>query len=204
MSDEEAPKKKGRPRKIKEEDRKPHFTPWTEERKAVNKSETIAIKAKMGAMAEKIEKARGIGGRYTTYTRETAEKFCKIIATHPLSVDAICKKYPDVFPDQTCIYGWIVDFPEFEQMYREAKRAQMHLYVEQIIDISDGSDDDFVDQVKIQHSKLKIDTRKWVASKLAPRIYGDTPKIDERTSQETLMALQETIAALIAKNAKEY
>jgi hypothetical protein len=204
MSEEENPKKAPRSRKLAEKDKKPHVTPWTEERKAVNKSETIAIKAKMAAMAVQIEKSRGIGGRYTEYNSEIGKKFCRKLSQEPLSVEAICNKYPDEFPTQSCIFGWIVDFPEFEGMYREAKRAQMHLYVEQIIDISDGSDDDFVDQVKIQHSKLRIDTRKWVASKLAPRIYGDTPKIDERTSQETLMALQETIAALIAKNAKDY
>ena len=201
MSDEEAPKKKGRTKKVTEEESpKRKSNSWTPERKAVNKSETQFIKDKMGAMAEKMNKL----GRPTDYDPAIAAKFCRVISQEPLSVEAICKKYPDEFPHQSCIFGWIVDHPEFEDMYRSAKRHQMHLFVEQIIDISDD-DEGFVDQVKIQHSKLRIDTRKWVASKLAPRIYGDTPKIDERTSQESLLALQANIMALLMKkNEREY
>ena len=59
---------------------------------------------------------------------------------------------------------------------------QAELMAEEIIEISDYmGDDEYIDEhgkVKVNHeninrSRLRVDSRKWIACKLAPRIYGD-------------------------------
>ena len=52
------------------------------------------------------------------------------------------------------------------------------LFAEQLIEISDDSADDYGDDGKlnadnIARAKLKVDTRKWIVSRLLPKKYGD-------------------------------
>jgi hypothetical protein len=67
-------------------------------------------------------------------------------------------------------------------MYARAREAQAELYASEIIDISDDATQDelFTDEGKrvcnaefVMRSKLRVDARKWVASKLLPKKYGD-------------------------------
>lgn len=80
------------------------------------------------------------------------------------------------------IYRWRWKHEEFRQMYEEAKKHQVELLVDECIDIADNVyKDDIISEAGnqvcnaeyINRSRLRIDTRKWLASKLAPRIYGD-------------------------------
>ena len=61
--------------------------------------------------------------------------------------------------------------------------------VDEIIEIADDSSQDNIinkqgqiicNNESINRARLRIDTRKWIASKLAPKIYGD--KIDNTHS----------------------
>ena len=72
--------------------------------------------------------------------------------------------------------------PEFSEQYARAREAQADKLAEEALQIADdGRSDTYVDgdgSVKtdtevIQRSKLRVDTRKWLASKMAPKKYGD-------------------------------
>lgn len=72
--------------------------------------------------------------------------------------------------------------PEFSEQYARAREAQADKLAEEALQIADdGRNDTYVDgdgNVKtdtevIQRSKLRVDTRKWLASKMAPKKYGD-------------------------------
>lgn len=72
--------------------------------------------------------------------------------------------------------------PEFSEQYARAREAQADKLAEEALQIADdGRSDTYVDgdgNVKtdtevIQRSKLRVDTRKWLASKMAPKKYGD-------------------------------
>ena len=72
--------------------------------------------------------------------------------------------------------------PEFSDQYARAREAQADKLAEEALQIADdGRSDTYVDgdgNVKtdtevIQRSKLRVDTRKWLASKMAPKKYGD-------------------------------
>lgn len=72
--------------------------------------------------------------------------------------------------------------PEFSEQYARAREAQADKLAEEALTIADdGRNDTYTDadgNVKtdsevIQRSKLRVDTRKWLASKMAPKKYGD-------------------------------
>lgn len=63
-----------------------------------------------------------------------------------------------------------------------AREAQADLLAEQILQIADDGTNDTqtddegrvrVDQDVIARSRLRVDARKWLASKMAPKKYGD-------------------------------
>jgi F420-dependent methylenetetrahydromethanopterin dehydrogenase len=93
------------------------------------------------------------------------------------------------FPAARTIRTWIAESEEFSAQYARAKDLQADFLAEQIIEISDddsedelfvGGDDETGAGAKrvannefIQRSRLRVEARKWVASKLAPKKYGD-------------------------------
>jgi hypothetical protein len=61
---------------------------------------------------------------------------------------------------------------DFEAMYRQAKEDQADWLSDEIIAIAD-SVRDCTDSAKVNAARLAVDTRKWVAAKLKPKVYGD-------------------------------
>lgn len=81
----------------------------------------------------------------------------------------------------TTVINWLNGNEEFRAQYARAKRSLMELWAGDIVEISDNSSQDrFVDEYGkektdhevVQRSRLRIDTRKWLMSKLAPKVYG--------------------------------
>jgi hypothetical protein len=75
--------------------------------------------------------------------------------------------------------------------------------IDEILDICDDKSEDYCtnskgeevfDSEHVQRSRLRIDTRKWYAAKLAPRVYGDkTPAEEKENSQEEINADRELL-----------
>jgi hypothetical protein len=81
------------------------------------------------------------------------------------------------------------EFKRFLQQYARAKDEQSDLLVEEMIDIAEHTEEDhtaFTGINVIQRDKLRIDTRKWIASKLKPKKYGD--KIDHNHAGNITLA----------------
>jgi len=55
---------------------------------------------------------------------------------------------------------------QFGEEMRRAREMQVHAYVDEIVDIAD----DCIDSKK---AFVRINARKWLASKIVPKIYGD-------------------------------
>jgi hypothetical protein len=120
-------------------------------------------------------------GRPTDYTPELAEQICDAIATNAMGLTRLSKKY-DWFPDKDTIFQWRRKHKDFADRYAKAKQDQVEALVDEIIEISDDSSQDVLindngnvvaNTEFIQRSRLRIDTRKWLASKLVPKLYGD-------------------------------
>ena len=95
-------------------------------------------------------------------------------------------------PGKAAIARWLSDpkNSEFREMYYYARRVQCEFLIDEVIDIADNTEGDWIptynkkgeqngwkpDNEAIQRSRVRIDTRKWLAAKLIPRIYGE--KVD--------------------------
>ncbi len=67
----------------------------------------------------------------------------------------------------------------FAAHYTRARDLGLQAMADELLDIADDSEQDFdpvtgkVNQEYYQRSRLRVDTRKWYLSKLAPKRYGD-------------------------------
>jgi len=120
-------------------------------------------------------------GRPTDYTSELGIEICDKIASRCVGIRQICNENPH-FPNPDTIYVWIRKHKEFAERYAQAKKDQVFGLVDEILDISDDSSRDnktnnngdvVCDSEWVARSRLRVDTRKWIAAKLVPRIYGD-------------------------------
>lgn len=123
----------------------------------------------------------------TRYTDAIARKICEQLMQKK-SLKEICED--PRMPGFRTVTRWLADpkLSDFREMYYYARRVQAELRVDEIFEIADDSKNDWekvynkngelVDikpnNEAIQRSRVRIDTRKWFASKLVPRIYGDT------------------------------
>lgn len=122
-------------------------------------------------------------GRPSAYTQDIADEICDRLANGQ-SLRTICKS--DEMPNKSTIMRWLHSNDSFRDQYARARNDQAQHYADEIIDIADDSVNDYmvnddgvetVDHEAIQRSKLRIDSRKWVASKLLPQKYGDRTKL---------------------------
>lgn len=120
------------------------------------------------------------GGRPTDFSDVIAETICDAIATTDKGLEAICRA-DDSLPEPRTVYRWLYKNHEFCQKYNDAKQSQTFLMAEQVLAIADDTSRDTIesehgeqpDSEWIARSKLRVDTRKWLMSKLAPKKYGE-------------------------------
>lgn len=126
------------------------------------------------------------GGRPLTYDQKMGEEICFAISTSSDGLKQLCKKNPH-WPNQNTIHEWRLKIKEFGDLYARAKQHQIECLVDDILEIADDTLNDYttneegkrvLDNEHIQRSRLRIDTRKWLAAKLAPRIYGERVQND--------------------------
>ena len=110
-------------------------------------------------------------GRPTKYSPEWAEGFCALIAEGQ-SVAEICERRDQ--PSQQSVYTWLRENEDFLERYARAREAQADLFFKECLEIADrGKDGENESQARIQRDRLRVDTRKWMAARLAPKKYGD-------------------------------
>ncbi len=133
-------------------------------------------------------------GRPSKYSDKTASKICEQIATTSYSLKTICKD--EELPHVSTVLRWLTDNESFRDQYARAKEQQADFLAEEIIEIADDGSNDFMVITKgnesyetenkevTGRSRLRVDARKWVASKLKPKKYGE--KIDLTSAGEKL------------------
>ena len=124
---------------------------------------------------------KNLGGAPTKYTQEIADKICAMI-TEGCSIRTICAK--EGMPCAQTFFNWLRAHKEFLEQYTHAKQEQAEALIEDMLDIADDGTNDYTKNDEgyiangehIQRSRLRIETRKWLASKLKPKKYGE--KVD--------------------------
>lgn len=122
---------------------------------------------------------------------------CELIAK-PMLVWRACK---EVGISRDTLHTWCDEIRELSDAYAHARELQAHGFAEEAITIADGLDDDNRDKIQamvdswkhlpeesreavlasltkeqVNRDRLRVDTRKWFTSKIAPKLYGDLAK----------------------------
>ncbi len=129
------------------------------------------------------------GERPNGYTNAIGEAICNRIADGELLTD-ICKD-PDM-PAVRTVTRWLMESREggsvpesFTALYTKAREMSVIIREDEIIGISDDARNDWMDRQvgdetirvldheHVQRSKLRVDSRRWLLSKVAPHKYGE-------------------------------
>lgn len=82
------------------------------------------------------------------------------------SLREICE--PEHMPAPSTVVGWMLEDKALAEQYAHARERQADFYADEIIEIADKAKNE-----DAQVARLRVDARKWKASKLAPKRYGD-------------------------------
>lgn len=140
--------------------------------------------AKPKAKAKAKPRAARKKGRPTAFSQAIADKICaRLIA--PESLRSICRD--ESMPGKTTVLRWLDEREDFRTQYARAREQQADSIFDDILDIADDAANDWMERAgkegdestyelngeHIQRTKLRIDARKWMLGKLAPKRYGD-------------------------------
>ncbi len=121
-------------------------------------------------------------GRPSIYSQKLADEICSQLANGD-SMRTVCK--PGSMPDKATLFRWIRTKEDFRDQYTRAKQESADALTDEMIDIADDASNDWMKHHDkdnegwkangdhIQRSRLRIETRKWLSSKLKPKKYGE-------------------------------
>ena len=124
------------------------------------------------------------GGRPSKYSDAIALEICTELA-QGISLREWCRSQEDR-PHISTVMRWLNENEEFQEQYARARDAQADFLADEILEISDNAVNDWMERQgkddgagwvangeHIQRSRLRVDSRKWLMSKMAPKKYGD-------------------------------
>lgn len=106
-------------------------------------------------------------GRPSLYTEELAIEIVEEISTSNMGLYRLCEAH-DHWPDYSTVKRWINNHSEFRANYARAREEQADFIADEIIEIADSADKESYNEARLQ-----VDARKWKASKLYPKVYGE-------------------------------
>jgi hypothetical protein len=109
--------------------------------------------------------------RPSDFTQELADRICAQLSEGN-SLRSVCRQ--ESMPSATTVFNWLRTNPGFLEQYARAKEESADALADEMLDIADNTDEE------AQSRRVRVDTRKWIASKLKPKKYGD--KIDATLS----------------------
>ena len=109
-------------------------------------------------------------GRPTVYTDDIGDLICEGISQKtPLA--RLCEENEDL-PTARTVYRWLRTHDNFCQNYTRAKEDQADYLAEECLDIADDA------TIEPADKRIRVDTRKWLASKFQPKKYGEKQQIE--------------------------
>jgi hypothetical protein len=144
-------------------------------------------------------------GRPTDFNQEIGLTICEKLVEGQ-SLRSIC--LDDAMPSISTIMLWLTKHQEFSEQYAHARDAQADTLADEILDIADDASNDWMEVHKgdsvswqengeaIQRSRLRVDTRKWIATKLKSKKYGDKVEQTHKGDKEAPIMITATDARL--------
>jgi hypothetical protein len=147
------------------------------------------------------------------YSRELADQMLELMADG-CTLNEICRA--EGMPSPKAVRNWAIDnIDGFGPRYARARAALIDYWADEIVTISDDGTNDYVerqnkdgdtvraiDHDNIARSRLRVDSRKWLLSKLRPEQYGDKVELNGNLRvtphEDRLKALEDAANGLIA------
>lgn len=126
-------------------------------------------------------------GRQSTFTQEVADEICDRLAEGE-SLRAICKD--EGMPSVGTVCRWLGESDTLQKQYARARELQADTLFDEVLHIADNQQigekrkvtNDGKEEVStgdmIEHRRLQIDARKWMAGKLRPKKYGEFKAVE--------------------------
>lgn len=133
------------------------------------------------------------------YSEAVAERIIELVSEGMSLVDAAQQKG---IPSRTTIYKWLDANEDFANRYARASEIRAHRLADDVISISDEEADP-------QRTRNRMEARKWAASKMYPKVYGDKTTIagtgdkDDAIHIDSTSALEQIISRLTRLAARE-
>jgi hypothetical protein len=134
------------------------------------------------------------GQKQTRSTRKMTDAvfkgICIELSFNDIGLKRLCEKHNT---SSSAFFDLLKDNKELTDFYMRARDMQADFLADQIIEIADDSSKDTIKFMKdgqqqemenkewVNRSKLRVEARKWIASKLKPKKYGDKLEVDQKT-----------------------
>ena len=155
-------------------------------------------------------------GRPTAYTEALAEEICARIAGGE-TLKQVCRD--EHIPADSTVRTWVLDDREgFSARYARARDLHLEGMADDITEIAEDGSNDWmeretksgriirtVNEEAVARSRLRIDSRKWLLSKLKPERYGDSLKLTGQLdlNHKTDDQLNARLAQLLGKTGSD-
>lgn len=140
-------------------------------------------------------------GRPSIFSDEIADAICEQLSEGK-SLVSICRA--EGMPCTSTVFKWLKQNQSFMDSYALAREAQADALFDESLDIADDGRNDWMasnaegdegwraNGENIQRSRLRIDTRKWMAGKLRPKKYGEKIEHEHSGSINTVLPTMPT------------
>lgn len=147
--------------------------------KPKTKTEPSGAKGQRNSIAKELKKQMPI--RELDYSVAVGDIICDRIAAGE-SMRKICRE--EDMPGLSTVFRWLSLVPAFLEQYKLAQEVRAETLADELVEIadegetkvvlgSDGTTAVVYDSTAVARNRLRVDTRKWVASKLKAKKYGD-------------------------------
>ncbi|MFQ1023213.1 terminase small subunit [Avibacterium paragallinarum] len=129
------------------------------------KKDEVKSTSKRGVVKEKKKV-----GRPSSFMQEVADDICTLLANGE-SLRKICDR-PGM-PSLSMVFRWLNENEQFRDQYARARESQADFLFDEILDIADCATPE-----DVSVAKLRVDSRKWYITKVAPKKYGDKQTVE--------------------------
>lgn len=113
-------------------------------------------------------------GRPTIYSEALIDAICKRVSEGQALLH-VCEE--EGFPAQATVFRWLNEKETFREKYARAREIQIERMALDALRIADDPNED------ANSRRVRVDTRKWILAKWAPKKYGDRIEVDQKTEQ---------------------
>jgi hypothetical protein len=122
-------------------------------------------------------------GRPSTFSQEIADFICSKLELGE-SLNSICRD--ESLPRESTVRKWALENREgFYTQYARARQVQAERWIDEIVTIADSAaPEDY------NCARLRVDTRKWIASKVLPKVYGDAQLLKHADADGNVLKIE--------------